>query len=103
MGIEVQLRSVLTYALDGGHWSASRSGPFTPRGRTATEITPEDVWILELVCIVWGERKTSVPLVIRNQSVQPAALSCVVLKLQSDSFGTRSKKMRISQRLFIRF
>ena len=99
MAIRVQLRAVLTYALDGGHWSASRPGPFTPRGSIATEITPEDVWILELVCIVWGERKTSVPLVIRTQSVQPAALYCVVFKLQCDSFGS----MRISQRLFIRF
>jgi hypothetical protein len=32
-GAEVQLRAFLAYALDGGEWSASRSGRFAPRER----------------------------------------------------------------------
>jgi hypothetical protein len=31
-GMEVQLHALLTSALDGGEWSASRSGRFTPQG-----------------------------------------------------------------------
>jgi hypothetical protein len=29
--IEIKLRALLTYALDGGEWSASRPSSFTPR------------------------------------------------------------------------
>jgi hypothetical protein len=29
-GMEVWLHAFLTFALDGGEWSASRSGSFTP-------------------------------------------------------------------------
>jgi hypothetical protein len=32
-GVEVQLHSFLTSALDGGEWSPSRLGRFTPRER----------------------------------------------------------------------
>jgi hypothetical protein len=32
-GMEVSLHAFLTLALDGSEWSASRSGPFTPRER----------------------------------------------------------------------
>jgi hypothetical protein len=39
-GVEVQLHAFLTSALDGGEWSASRSGRFTPR-----EGTPGTHWI----------------------------------------------------------
>jgi hypothetical protein len=31
-GVEVQLHAFLTSALDGGEWSASRPGRFTPQG-----------------------------------------------------------------------
>jgi hypothetical protein len=32
-GVEVQLHAFLTSAVDGGEWSASRSGHFTPKER----------------------------------------------------------------------
>jgi len=32
-GVEVQLHAFLTSALDGGEWSVSRPGRFTPRKR----------------------------------------------------------------------
>jgi hypothetical protein len=34
-GVEVYFQAFLTSALDGGEWSASRPGRFTPRERTA--------------------------------------------------------------------
>jgi hypothetical protein len=33
----------------------------------------------------------------------PCVIMIIHINIQSDSFGTRPKKMRISQRLFIRF
>jgi hypothetical protein len=36
MGVQVQLHSFLTLALDGGEWSTSRLGRFTPRKETGT-------------------------------------------------------------------
>jgi len=33
-GLEVQLNAFLTSALDGGEWSASFPGRFTPGGKT---------------------------------------------------------------------
>jgi hypothetical protein len=33
-GVEVQLYAFLTSALDGGEWSASRPGRFTPQGKS---------------------------------------------------------------------
>jgi hypothetical protein len=39
-GVEVQLTHSLTSALDGGEWSASRPGRFTPRERA-----PDTHWI----------------------------------------------------------
>jgi hypothetical protein len=33
-GVEVYLRAFLTSALDGGEWSASRPGRFTPQGKS---------------------------------------------------------------------
>jgi hypothetical protein len=39
-GVEVQLHAFLTPALDGGEWSASRPGRFTPR-----EIAHDTHWI----------------------------------------------------------
>ena len=38
-----------------------------------------------------------------NTPLKPLLALTVILEIQSDSFGTRPKKMRISQRLFIRF
>jgi len=32
-GVDVQLQASLAFTLDGGEWSASHSGHFTPRGR----------------------------------------------------------------------
>jgi hypothetical protein len=34
-GVEVELHAFLTAALDGGEWSASRSGRFTPREKAS--------------------------------------------------------------------
>jgi len=39
-GVKIQLRAFLTSALDGGEWSASRSGSFTPK-----ESAPGTHWI----------------------------------------------------------
>jgi hypothetical protein len=35
-GMEVQLHACFTSALDGGEWSASRPGRFTPRERASS-------------------------------------------------------------------
>jgi len=33
-GVDVWLHAFLTSALDGGEWSATRRGRFTPQGKT---------------------------------------------------------------------
>jgi len=51
-GMEVQLHEFLTSALDGGDWSASPPGRFTP-GRNKVPIGWEAVWAREQVWTQW--------------------------------------------------
>jgi hypothetical protein len=48
-GVETQLYAFLTSALDGGEWSASRPGGFTPGEKAPVPIGEEAVWVLEPV------------------------------------------------------
>jgi hypothetical protein len=77
MGVEVQPHSFLTMALDGGEWSASQPGHFTPSKEplVATEQeaewAPEPVWTLQ-------RSKISYPLPgMKQQSISYPAQSLV--------------------------
>jgi hypothetical protein len=61
-GVEVSLHAFLTSALDGGEWSASRPGRFTPRDR-APGIHWIGGWVgPRAVLDTGGEEKNSQPL-----------------------------------------
>jgi hypothetical protein len=82
-GVEVKLHAFLTSALNGGEWSASRPGRFTPR-----ETAPGTHWIGG-----WMDPKASVDAVVkrkipsprresnpRTPIFQPVVHSCKILK-----------------------
>jgi hypothetical protein len=48
-GTEVQLHEYLTSALDGGEWSASHSGRFTPGEKATVPTEQEAGWAPEPV------------------------------------------------------
>jgi hypothetical protein len=52
-GVELWLHALLTSALDGGEWSASRPGGFTPGVRSPLSIAWEAEWVLEPVWTLW--------------------------------------------------
>jgi len=60
-GVEVSLRAFLTSAVDGGQWSASRTGRFTYGKEPPVPIAQEAGWGPEPV---WtgGREKESLPL-----------------------------------------
>jgi len=51
----------------------------------------------------WKHKNFSSPCICNVSILWTATENVVKCKVQGDSFGTRPKKMRISQRLFIRF
>jgi hypothetical protein len=65
-GVEVQLHAFLTSALDGGEWSASRPGCFTPKERS-----PGTHWIGGWVC-----PRALLDAVMKRQISSPFTLLC---------------------------
>jgi hypothetical protein len=66
-GVEVQLHSLLTSALDGGEWSDS-----LPRGRSP-QYPVETGWASEPVWTLWGRKKFLAPAGNRTLAMQPVA------------------------------
>jgi hypothetical protein len=67
---------LLTSALDGGEWWASRPGCFTPGERAPDshwERSREAEWALNPVWTLWDKEKSLAPAVNRTPAVQPIA------------------------------
>jgi len=60
-GMELQLHTFLTSALDGGEWSVSRSGRFTPRERA-----PGTHWIRD-----WVGSRAGLEAVVKRKITHP--------------------------------
>jgi hypothetical protein len=74
--------SFLNSALEGGEWSASRIGRFTPAERAPAPIrqeAPEPVWTL------WSTEKSVTPAGNRPSPVQPIAIRTKLLQCYFDS------------------
>jgi hypothetical protein len=74
-GVEIQLHTFLTLALDGGEWSASHPSHFTPEKRALVPTIKEAGWNPELVWTWWQREKFLVLARIRTLVIQLIAWS----------------------------
>jgi hypothetical protein len=73
-GVKLQLHAFLTSTLDGGEWSASRRGRFTPQGKSPWCPLDGRLGGPQSLCGRGGEEKNSQPLPeLEPPIIQPVA------------------------------
>lgn len=80
-GAEVQTRTFLTLAADGGKCSASRSGRFILGERTVVPTEQEARWAPEQVWMFWRRGKILAPARNRTQNICSRSLAAILTTL----------------------